>query len=530
MTGNFCHILAQRFIILLIFIYFFKQLLVSSIVPIWQTPDEQAHFAQVAYFSEFGKMPKINPDLNLEIYKSEELLGTLRDEMGNNKFTYHPEYKIEYTNSLTGKYEQEIKSIPVEDRKVMVKYEAANYPPLYYWIAAVPYKIFYNADLITRIYSVRFISILMGLGIIFVSWLIAKEIFPKSKLLKISLPLLVAFHPMLSFVSAGVSSDNLMNLLFTILIYLTLLLINKGLGKKIILLIMINIFLLYLTKPQFIFAIPIFLLALIFSYFINNNPGKRLKILALLGSMGLVLLTFFMATNSKIIEILQGLYSQGFFSNLPSSFADPISFSKMLIYRTLHETIPWYWGVFKWLGVTLPVELLRLINRLLILISFGVFIKIIIAVRKPTKENLIFIYLILVSLFYFAGIIIFDYIFYSVNNYSFGLQGRYFFPTVVAHMVILLVGLNTLFSVFFKRLREIIIKLFVIIMLILNIYIIWLNVNIYYNTETFTVFVKQASQYKPDIFKGESIIFLLFITAISIVLFLIWFLTRKEID
>src|SRR3989344_1929977 len=101
----------KLFILLLVFL-FFKQLIWESLVPLWHFPDEQAHFAQVAYLGEMGPQPGKTPfDLTEEIRISENLLGTERDNSGNNRFTFHPEYKIEYAPVLYGIYEEKINKL-----------------------------------------------------------------------------------------------------------------------------------------------------------------------------------------------------------------------------------------------------------------------------------------------------------------------------------------------------------------------------------------------------------------------------------
>ena len=80
------------------------------LIPIWQYPDEQAHFAQVQDLAELGKVPTGVPDTSYEIALSEKILGTERDNLGNNKYTYHPEYKPDYSTNLYGPQEEEITS------------------------------------------------------------------------------------------------------------------------------------------------------------------------------------------------------------------------------------------------------------------------------------------------------------------------------------------------------------------------------------------------------------------------------------
>jgi len=84
----------------------------------WQFPDEQAHFGHVAYLAEGGPLPmgRTN-DLNQEIAISEQRLGTYRNKYGNNSFTYNPGFNLEYSQTVTGIYEDEIKNLPPELRK-----------------------------------------------------------------------------------------------------------------------------------------------------------------------------------------------------------------------------------------------------------------------------------------------------------------------------------------------------------------------------------------------------------------------------
>ena len=78
------------------------------LIPIWQYPDEQAHFAQVQNVAELGKVPMVGNDTSYEIALSEKILGTERNGFGNNKYTYHPEYNIAYSNNSMGLFEKEL--------------------------------------------------------------------------------------------------------------------------------------------------------------------------------------------------------------------------------------------------------------------------------------------------------------------------------------------------------------------------------------------------------------------------------------
>src|SRR3989338_3123632 len=145
----------KALLIILILSFIFKQLAWTAFVPMWHFPDEQAHFGQVAYIAEKGSAPPRDESNNLteEIRKSEELLGTERDELGINKFTYHPEFRIEYTGTNEGQSENEITGLSkIPKNRQMVKREATSYPELYYRVLAMVYKMFYRTDLFQRVF------------------------------------------------------------------------------------------------------------------------------------------------------------------------------------------------------------------------------------------------------------------------------------------------------------------------------------------------------------------------------------------
>ncbi|HBU21519.1 TPA: hypothetical protein DEB02_01085, partial [Candidatus Beckwithbacteria bacterium] len=113
----------------------------SLLVPLWHFPDEQAHFGHVAFIAEGGELTRHGryPDMTEEIYTSLTILGTKRDEKGNNKFTFHPEYRLPYSDNLTGPQEEEIKSLPLSTRKNFVIRESAYYPHFFYQVSALVY-------------------------------------------------------------------------------------------------------------------------------------------------------------------------------------------------------------------------------------------------------------------------------------------------------------------------------------------------------------------------------------------------------
>lgn len=526
--GKVIYLVRNRPLIsLLLLVTFLKEIAFLAVVPMWHTPDEQAHFAQVAYFAELNKMPfHVSKDLNREIYESEVLLGTLRDERGNNKFTFHPEYRLEYTNSLEGKYENQIKSLPKEYRQEMVRQEAANYPPLYYILAAIPYKIFYDSDLITRVYLSRLISILMFLGLTFFSYLIAKEIFPKNKLLQIILPTLVSFQPMISFVSSGVTSDNLLNLLFTIFTFVMILQVKNKLNFKYLLISLGLILLLYLTKPQFVLAIPILFITILSALFFNYKSKKMFFVFVSLFPI-LFFIGYYLVNNRLFMAYLQSIYPQSFYPENAKIQLSFITFLKQTLQHTYAEVIPWYWGVFDWLGVTYPRIVHRILNWLMVFGVVGVFYRLTKLIQKRSKEDFLFIFCILVVLVYFLGITIYNYLFTLSHGFPFGIQGRYYFPVIVSQMAVLLIGLIAFIPKKYFKFNVIWIKVLALLMITFNIFALQLIASTYFDVSSIGTFLQEVSQYKPWFLKGFGIVLLFLGYFLSLGIFIYKFLKIK---
>ncbi len=501
-------ILRADILYLLLLVTFLKELVFASIIPIWHTPDEQAHFAQVAFFVETGLMPKSGKDLNREIYESERLLGTLRDKYGNNKFTFRPDYKIEFSNNKIGIFENEINTFPTSYRVNYVGQEAANYPPLFYWLSAISYKFFYGNGLIDRVFAARFISILMGLGTVLIAWLIGKELF-RDKALQVILPILVSFQPMFSFVSVGVTSDNLFNFIFTGVLFVGILLIKYGPRLNILLLMLLTCLLAYLTKPQFILSIPIFSLAFGMYFMITNKISQFKKVMYTGLAMMLIILVVALVLFTPFPVILEKLYPQSFLPGTKSSLVDInfIQFFRESLRHTYAEVVPWYWGVFDWLGVTYPRIVHRMINWVMVGAAVGLIIKFWRVRYKRAVEDYLFLFLLLSALIYFMGIVYYNYLFTLAHGFPFGIQGRYYFPTIVSHMAIILVGLYSLLPDKFSNLRYPLVKTLGVSMIILNAFALWTIAKTYYDVTSLNSFIVQASQYKPFYFKSGWLIF-----------------------
>lgn len=505
---------------LLIICVVLKQLVWVAFVPLWHFPDEQAHFGQVAHTFD-SNLRKPNSNLTKEILTSERILQTERDWGGNNKYTYHPEYNISYTtDNYQGRHEEEIKNFPIAFRKIMTILESTFYPPLYYLPLAVIYKIFFTSDLLTRLFLCRVFNIIISLLIVLITYKLYRLVFG-NKLVTVTTTIFLVFQPMFSFVQAGINSDNLYNLIFLAGIYIALYLAKKGIKiREVLIMIGLYICAIY-TKPQGYLLIPIFLFPLVYRLIINKSLRLIASSLLLLG---IVALPFFLRL-SKGRQFISDVYPETLL--LPNlTFLQHL---KWTINHTFREVLPWYWGVFRWLSLTLPRIVNRLINRSLAVLLIGLIIYIIRIIKKKnfsfrTISLTFFLYVLTI---YFAGITVWDYLFTITHGYSFGIQGRYFFPVIGAITGLLTFGIIGYSAK--EKIQRILLLIVSFFMVILHEAALFRVLTSYFSTESLAKFFIQASQYKPWFFKSPFLQFIIVIHFISLGLLLVNLL-RDSLD
>lgn len=480
------------------------------LIPVWQYPDEQAHFAQIQYIAEKGGIPKGNRDFDTsyEVSLSEKLLNTERDEIGNNKFTYNPNFKLNYSDDIFGPGERELISLNKTERVNLVKNEATLNPPLYYDLASLVYKAFYSSSLISRVYSIRILSALIFIFLIIVSYKIGEIVSKKNPIFSITLAALIAFMPMLIFSSTGVLPDTLTNLLFSVFLLLCLMLINPG---NLVLKLLFTLFVIIigaLTRQQFLISVFIFPASILIRFILQKKERKKILLLTITFLVSIYLFSFFIEPLSFIRRFDYPESSQKIENN-PLENLNYIDHLKWSMERIYKEIFPWFWGVYKWLSLTLPLTVYRIIKIIIFMSVIGVVIKLYEVFKaKSFKKEKELLFLLLAVFIYCLALITFDYQFRKNNGYTFGLQGRYFFPVITALMTIFLEGFLRILN-FSKNLSKYFSFFLVLAMMIFNNFSLYFVTSSYYDLSDLSIFISQASQFKPIAIKGEIILLIL---------------------
>lgn len=502
-----------------------KGIVTGIIVPLWEFPDEQAHFAQVSHYVEAG-FNLSGDNLSREIYFSETVLGTLRDERGNNRYTYHPDYRPAYSVSTIGPQEAQINQIPLAWRSEMVKQEAAQYPALFYLLSALGYLAVYPSNLFIRVFATRLVSVLLTLIAVTVTFFLGRLLFTSHHkltsrqvdLLSFTLAFSLSFHPMFSFVSSGINNDNALNLISAVAILLTLTIFHSGITPRRSLLLGLSLALGLFTKPLILPLIfPLTVILLWEWYRQRRSLSTQISLTWPLLLPALLCLVWFFIL--PWIKSGHPPYLPESNPISPQAGLSPLTYLFGQLGRYYRETLVWYWGVFKWLGIVLPLNLIRGIKIALVLSVLGL-IKLFRS-RRPLVAKSQVVNLLLISLLYLTALTVWDYFMVKNLGFSHGLQGRYFFPTLPAHLALFILGWLSLLPR-----RFLIPTSFIILLSFLLLHTAsWFTLaHSYYDLWPLDAFTNQISQYKPFFLKFPfSLLWFLLYLAILFSFLTLWF-------
>jgi 4-amino-4-deoxy-L-arabinose transferase-like glycosyltransferase len=147
-----------------------------TLTPIWQNPDEPAHYNYVAFVAQTGGLPELRPG---------DWDSALLDRLKNGQ--------LEANDSIGA-----------------IRYEAWQ-PPLSYLVDAPLFRLMSGADPATVVYALRTFDALLGALTLIVAFFAAREVLPIH--LALAVPLAMVGVPMFTAVSAALSADPLANLI-----------------------------------------------------------------------------------------------------------------------------------------------------------------------------------------------------------------------------------------------------------------------------------------------------------------------------
>jgi hypothetical protein len=179
--------------------------------PALQGPDEARHFAYIQYFAETGHLPRATGANELEEVApgSTEVQGAmntlyLRALIANRKA------RPAWSAADLRLWREVERSMPRGSRANGGGPNGiAKNPPLYYAVMSVPYRVFVWLPLLKRLFVLRLFNALFYLATVVLAWLIAGEVFGRSRWKQALATGAVALAPQMAAMSAVISPDSL---------------------------------------------------------------------------------------------------------------------------------------------------------------------------------------------------------------------------------------------------------------------------------------------------------------------------------
>jgi 4-amino-4-deoxy-L-arabinose transferase-like glycosyltransferase len=440
---------SNAFVIILLSATFLVRVFWAVAIPAFQTPDEPQHFAYVQSLGE-------NVTLTPNFYVSREI-GVAESLTGLEAVPFHPaETQMFEADSLDGPKETELDNLP-ENLRTADETTRANsakqYPPTYYLLASLVYRILSGFNVLIILLGVRILSAAISTATVFFSYLTLRRFFSEDRLAKAS-AFIIAMLPMYAYMGAAVNPDVLVWLGFSVFLYLLTRSFDEGLSPRMNVALGLTMATGALVKQTFLIAVPMYVILLAFLWYKKLLTPRQAAT-----SLGVVL---------AMLVVLDGwVYLSGIVRTSPSypgvheHQARTIrSFLSHLYHRAgdYANTFNTAWGTYGWLDTPVSQRVFGLIRTVCAIATVGLVFYLVSTVvsRKPDLKAMFYV---LISGVYVAAWVVLNYL-RVTSGEAWLLQGRYFFPIIVPIIALLLRGL--LFYVPLPRARDVVLVALVV--------------------------------------------------------------------
>jgi 4-amino-4-deoxy-L-arabinose transferase-like glycosyltransferase len=412
------------------------------LTPLYQGPDEQIHYATLQYRAEPS-----NKDWVIETTPNDVFTNDADDitsfhlseeaiQLG--KLSYFDEVKWQEEN--TQRFSDTTMGT-LEDKYPVNTSPNTSY---YYWVTSALEQFFFTSNVIERFFAMRIFSFLLYLGTVVIAFLIARKLFT-STLQQTLFAIIVALHPMLLATGTIVNID--IALIFgTSLFFLAALMLLEKPTLTNHLLTLGALAIAFLGKAPGIAFLPV--LAIIYLYLLQQKYQLKMKSLLWLTLFTGLAITFlfFALVPDTTLQTFLNLQSQSKFSSPVESittYAD-----KTLGIDTFRRTHTSYWGNFGWLDTKISEGILDTLLALEALGFLGIFFYFITRTVPDYFPKKSAIVLALGMMFFLQlAIRFYDWrVFDTFGKIIIGAPGRYFLPTLIPHLLVVVTGLGFLFT------------------------------------------------------------------------------------
>jgi 4-amino-4-deoxy-L-arabinose transferase-like glycosyltransferase len=192
----------------------------ATVLPAFQAPDEQSHFAYVQSLAERHALPgdRMRPWFSTQM--NEAIAAVNSDQVAAQR-----QVKPEWSDQLQNRWEAKQAQAPRDDGGGPSP--ASNYPPTAYAWEAVGY-VLAAGTMFDELLGARLMSALWVPVTVLATWLLAGEVLGRRRLLQTAAAAVPALLPMFTFISASVSPDGMMYALWSLALWLGVRCVKRG--------------------------------------------------------------------------------------------------------------------------------------------------------------------------------------------------------------------------------------------------------------------------------------------------------------
>lgn len=197
----------------------------AVVTPTFQVPDEPSHAGYAQWLAESGRPPRVDVALRDEPAFAADYRAVLEAMPFNveGRPSWSPRQDEDLRRKLDGQLSRRAES---------GAWSAANYPPLYYALTALPARLGSDLSPLDRLFVLRLVSALLaGLTVLCV-FAFVRELLPAAPSAWTVAALSVAFQPVFGFIAGGVNNDNLLYATGALLLFLMARAFRRGLTPR----------------------------------------------------------------------------------------------------------------------------------------------------------------------------------------------------------------------------------------------------------------------------------------------------------
>jgi len=472
--------------VVILFAFFLRGIFLVNVFPIFVGQDESRHYNTTQFLANSQvldcrseNISQVKSDLSTYRY-SEEIRELAR--VAQNSQTRGSYYdKVIFNKGLDGLGEVDFKS-----KKHSFKQESC--PPdlavnflgwggfsLYHWLAGGVEKFLSGKNLFVRYDFLRIFSVFLGVITLVLAYYIFKTVSFSTKE-SLLLTAIISFQPKLSIYFTNINYDVLLMPLWTGFIFLGLLILKNGwtLFRGVVIFLLFCLAVMTKATAFSLLGLLLFLLGkTIYFKFKTHFSGKRFFGIILLVAVFLIVLLYWFLGKLGLLAMFE--------LKMFGSLGEYLSKSLPKIYGSSRD----YWGVTSWSQNNLTLWYVRIIWLVELLAGMGLIFSFVGHRFFPgwQKKNVFnvkyfwFVFLALFSLQF--GIRVADWkIFSLTGKLNLGTPGRYWFPNIIPHFILVGWGLKSLVNFIWREeLRRgyfaLILSLFLVLMICYWFYEVW---------------------------------------------------------